>query len=88
MGDWIGLGFIVLVIAGAYFGLRTLARPATRTEEEFERRAAESTSGVGASVNALQEILDPGSAKAKQVAVEMKEGTYQKKKQDGELESH
>ncbi|MBX3297699.1 MAG: hypothetical protein KF762_18535 [Acidobacteria bacterium] len=83
MGDWIGLGFIVLVITGAYFGLRTLARPATRTEEEFERRAAESTSGVGASVNALQEILDPGSAKAKQVAVEMKEGTYQKKKQDG-----
>ncbi|MBX3266775.1 MAG: hypothetical protein KF831_08735 [Acidobacteria bacterium] len=83
MGDWIGLGVIVLVIAGAYFGLRTLARPATRTVEEFERRAAESTSGVGASVNALQEILDPGSAKAKQVAVEMKEGTYQKKRQDG-----
>jgi hypothetical protein len=88
MGDWIGLGFIVLVITGAYFGLRTLAKPATRTEEEFERRAAESTSGVGASVNALQEILDPGSAKAKQVAVEMKKGTHQKKKQDGELESH
>lgn len=83
MGDWIGLGVIVLVIAGAYFGLSTLAKPATRTEEEFERRAAESTSGVGASVNALQEILDPGSAKAKQVAVEMKKGTYQKKKQDG-----
>lgn len=88
MGDWIGLGFIVLVITGAYFGLRTLAKPSTRTEEEFERRAAESTSGVGATVNALQEILDPGSAKAKQVAVEMKKGTYQKKKQDGELESH
>lgn len=87
MDDWIGLGFIVLVIAGAYFGLRTLARPAKRTEEEFERRAAESTSGVGASVNALQEILDPGSAKAKQVAVEMKEGRYQKKKQDGKAEN-
>ncbi|HMS07969.1 MAG TPA: hypothetical protein PKE66_00685 [Pyrinomonadaceae bacterium] len=84
MGDWIGLGIIVLVIAGAYFGLRTIARPATRTEEEFERRAAESTSGLGASVNALQEILDPGSAKAKQVAVEIKEGRYLRKKQDGE----
>ena len=83
MGDWIGLGFILLLAAGAYLGLRTLAKPSTRTEEEFERRAAESTSGLGASVNALQEILDPGSAKAKQVVVEMKEGRYQKEEKAG-----
>jgi hypothetical protein len=74
------------LIAGGYYGLRTLAKPSIRTEEEFERRTTESTSGLGASVNALQEILDPGSAKAKQAAVEMKESRYLKKKQDGKNE--
>src|SRR5262245_57671824 len=83
MGDWIGLGFFVLLIIGAWFGLRALSRPQTRTAEEFERNAAEGTTMLGAGMNALQEMLNPEAAKAKEVQTQMKEGRYQKKKREG-----
>ncbi|MDM7921972.1 MAG: hypothetical protein QUS14_06700 [Pyrinomonadaceae bacterium] len=83
MSDWLGLIFFVLLIAGAFFGLRALSRSKTRTNEEFERNAAESVSKLGAGMNALQEILDPGAAKAKEVVAQMKDGRYQKKKREG-----
>lgn len=83
MSDWIGLGFFVLVVVGAAIGLKRLAKPVTRTEEEFERNAAESYSRMGASVNALQGILDPSAAKGKETLMQMKDGQYQKKKQEG-----
>ncbi len=59
MGDWIGLGFFVLLIVGAAVGLKLLSKPQTRTAEEFERNAAEGTTGLGASMNALQELMNP-----------------------------
>jgi hypothetical protein len=83
MGDWIGIGFLVLLVAGAYFGLRSLSKPRTRTTEEFERNAAEGTTGLGASMNALQELINPEAAKAKEVQVQMKDGRYGKKKREG-----
>lgn len=83
MGDWIGIAFLVLLIAGAYFGLRALSKPITRTAEEFERNAAEGTTGLGASMNALQELMNPEAAKAKEVQVQMKDGRYGKKKREG-----
>ncbi len=83
MGDWIGLGFFVLLIVGAAVGLKLLSRPITRTTEEFERNAAEGTTGLGASMNALQELMNPEAAKAKEVITQMKEGRYQKKKREG-----
>lgn len=83
MSDWIGVIFFVLLVVGLIVGLRLLAKPRTRTAEEFERNAAESYSGLGASMNALQEVLNPEAAKAKEVAVQMKDGRYQKKKDDG-----
>lgn len=83
MSDWIGLAFFALLIVGALIGLKLLSKPTKRTEEEFERGAAESASMLGASMNALQEILDPGAAKAKEVRTEMKEGRYAKKKREG-----
>jgi hypothetical protein len=83
MGDWIGIGFLVLLVAGAYFGLRSLSKPRTRTTEEFERNAAEGTTGLGASMNALQELMNPEAAKAKEVQVQMKDGRYGKKKREG-----
>jgi hypothetical protein len=83
MGDWIGLGFLLLLLVGAIVGLRILSRNKTRTSEEFERNAAESVSKLGASMNALQELMDPGAAKAKEVIVQMKDGRYQKKKREG-----
>ena len=83
MGDWVGISFFVLLIAGAYLGLRALAKPRARTAEEFERNAAEGTTALGASMNALQELMNPEAAKAKEVEVQMKEGRYGKKKREG-----
>jgi hypothetical protein len=83
MGDWIGLIFFGLLIAGVLVGLKLLSKPVTRTEEEFERNAAESVSMLGASMNALQELMNPEAAKAKEVQMQVKEGRYMKKKREG-----
>ena len=83
MQDWIGLAFFVLLIVGAIVGLKILAKPQTRTAEEFERNAAENTTMMGASMNALQELMNPDAAKSKEVITQMKEGRYQKKKREG-----
>lgn len=84
MENWIGIAFFVLLLAGAYFGLRALAKPRPRTSEEFERNAAEGTTALGASMNALQELMNPEAAKAKEVQVQVKEGRYGKKKKGTE----
>ena len=83
MSDWLGILFILLVLAGIFIGLRILAKPYKRTEEEFERGAAEGTTMLGASMNALQELMNPSEAKAKEVQTQMKEGRYMKKKREG-----
>lgn len=83
MSDWIGLAFIVLLALGAFVGIRALSKPQTRTAAEFEKRAAEGTTMLGASMNALQEMMNPEAAKAKEVVTQMKEGRYQKKKREG-----
>ena len=83
MSDILGLLFFVLLIVGAFVGLKILSRPQKRTEAEFERNAAESTSMLGAGMNALQEALDPAAARAKEVQMQMKEGRYGKKKREG-----
>lgn len=83
MSDWIGLIFFVLLVLGAFAGLKILSKPVTRTEEEFERNAAASASMLGASMNALQELLDPAEAKAKEVQTQLKEGRYMKRKREG-----
>ena len=83
MNDWIGLVFFLLLVLGIVIGLRGLAKPRPRTAEEFERNAAEGTTAIGASMNALQELMNPEAAKAKEVITQMKEGRYQKKKREG-----
>ena len=83
MSDWIGLGFFVLLIIGVIVGLKVLAKPRTRTTEEFERNAAEGATAIGASMNALQELMNPEAAKSKEVITQMKDGRYQKKKREG-----
>ena len=83
MNDWIGLLFLILLVIGAVAGLRALAKPATRSTEEFERNASEGTTAVGASMNALQELMNPEAAKAREVITQMKDGRYQKKKREG-----
>lgn len=83
MGDWIGIGFFALLIVGAIIGLKISSKPQTRTAEEFERNAAEVATSLGASMNALQEIMDPADAKSKEVIMQMKDGRYQNKKREG-----
>lgn len=83
MQDWIGVGFFVLLIVGAAIGLKLLSKPRVSTSEQFERRAAEEKTMLGASMNALQELIDPEAAKAREVIEQMKDGNYQKKKREG-----
>lgn len=83
MNDWIGLGFIVLLVVGMCLGLRTLANPRPRTSEEFERSAAENPSFTGALLNALHDVTDPGAKRAKEVRAQMKDGRYLKKRREG-----
>lgn len=83
MSDWIGILFVVLLVVGAYFGLRALAKPPVRTTEDFERSAADNTTMLGASVNALNELMNPQAAKAKETIMQMKDGRYRKKKREG-----
>ena len=83
MSDWIGLAFFILLIIGVAVGLKVLSKPRTRTAEEFERNAAEGTTAIGASMNALQELMNPEAAKSKETITQMKDGRYQKKKREG-----
>lgn len=83
MNDWLGLLFFVLLIGGGLLGLKLLSKPQKRTAEEFERSAAENTTMLGASMNALQELMNPDAAKAKEVQTQLKEGRYNKKKREG-----
>lgn len=83
MNDWFGLLFFILLVVSIFVGLKVLSRPQRRTEDEFERNAAESVSMLGASLSALQGILDPSEGKAKEVRMQVKEGRFDKKKREG-----
>lgn len=82
MSDWIGAAFLVALVVGAIVGLKILSKPHTRTEQEFERNASESTA-VGAILNALHDVTDPAAGRATEVRMQMKDGTFKKKKREG-----
>ena len=86
MGDWIGLGFFILIVVGAIIALKMLSKPRVSTSDEFERNAAEGKTMLGASMNALQEIMDPAEAKSKEVIAQMKDGNFQKKNREGKAD--
>jgi hypothetical protein len=86
MSDWIGLAFFVLLVVGALVGIKVLANPKKRTADDFERGAAENPTLTGALLNALHDVTDPGAARAKEVRMQMKDGTYRKKKREGKAE--
>ncbi len=83
MNDWLGLIFFFLLIVGAYLGLKALSKPRPRSEEEFEKGAAESASLLTSGIEALGGMLNPSAAKGKETAEEMKRGTYQEKRREG-----
>lgn len=82
-GDIAGIAFFVLLIVGAYFGLRALSKPRVTSAEDFERNAAEGSTLLGSGMNALHEMLNPEAAKAKEVQTQLKEGRYGKKRREG-----
>jgi hypothetical protein len=83
MNDWIGLAFFVLLVVGALVAIKVLANPRKRTSDEFEKSASENTTMTGALLNALHDVTDPAAARAKEVRMQMKDGTYRKKKREG-----
>lgn len=87
MGDWIGLGFFIFLAVGAIVALKMLSKPRVSSPDEFERNAAEGTTMLGASMNALQELMDPAEAKKREVITQMKKGNFQKKRREGKAES-
>lgn len=85
MGDWIGLGIIVLVVVGALVGLSYLGkRPKPLTEEEYEQRVREGSGGLSAGVMGLQKVLDPGAARAVNAIQDLKAGYYDDQEKEGE----
>ena len=85
MGDWIGLGFIVLVVVGVLFGLSHLGKPAKPlSKEEYERRVREGTGALSAGVMGLQQFLDPGTEKAVAARQDLKAGYYNDEEKKGE----
>ena len=86
MGDWIGLGFFVFLVVGAIVALKIISKPRVSSSDEFERNAAEGTTALGATMNALQELMDPAEEKKREVITQMKEGTFQKRKREGKAE--
>jgi hypothetical protein len=89
MSDWIGLGIIVLVLFGALFGLSQLGKPRKPiSKEEYERRVAEGrgsmSTGVVASMTALQKIFNPKAVEAIEVQKDLKAGFYNDEEKTGE----
>jgi hypothetical protein len=89
MGDWIGLGIFVLVVAGAAVGLSHLGRkPEPLTSEEYERRVAEAKgttrSAAVAGMSGLDKFINPGAARAIEVQRDLKAGYYNDQEKKGE----
>lgn len=83
MNDWIGLGIILLLVGGGLYALMRANEPRKPlTEEEFQKRAAQSASLMSAGLSGLQGILDPSAKKAQAVIEDVRQGYY-----DGEQES-
>lgn len=83
MGDWIGLIFFLLIPVAILVGLKLLSRNRVSTEQEFEQRASQSGSLLGAGLNALNGMLNPGEAKGKEAITEVKKGRYNKRQAKG-----
>ena len=89
MSDWVGLGVILLVAAGAVAGLSYLGRPREpMSDAEFERRAAEArgtmSAGVAGMMYALQKLMNPKAAEAVEVLKDMEAGYYDVREEAGE----
>ena len=84
MGDWLGLGVIVVLIVLALVGMARLGGPRREmTPEEFEERAR-TGAYTRAGMFALQQWLHPKAAKAVEIQQDLKSGYYNKKRVPGD----
>jgi hypothetical protein len=89
MSDWIGLGFIVLLVVGAVVGLSYLGRrPKPMTTEEYEQRVAEAKGTTRAAalagMNALNKMINPKAVEAVEKLKDLQAGYYDDKDEEGE----
>lgn len=85
MNDWIGLGVILVIVGGGFYALVRANEPRKPlTEEEFQKRAAESASFLSAGVSGLQGILDPSAKKAQEVIEDVRQGYYEGEQESGD----
>jgi hypothetical protein len=85
MNDWIGLGIIVVIVVGGFYALVRANEPRKPlTEEEFQKRADESASFLGAGVSGLQGMLDPSAKKAQEVIEDLRQGYYEGEQESGD----
>ncbi|HEX8499629.1 MAG TPA: hypothetical protein VF659_03490 [Pyrinomonadaceae bacterium] len=89
MGDWIGLGVIVLVVVVALVGLSQLTkRPRQLTPEEYEERVAEAKGTTRAAalagMNALNKMVNPKAVEAVERQKDLQAGYYDDEEQKGE----
>jgi hypothetical protein len=85
MNDWIGLGVILLIFGGGLYALVRANEPRKPlTEEEFQKRASESASFLGAGVSGLQGLLDPSTKKAQEVIEDFRQGYYEGEQESGD----
>ncbi len=89
MGDWIGLGIILLVVVGALAGLSYLSRePKRLTADEYERRVAEARGATRAAalagMNALNKMVNPKAVEAVERQKDLQAGYYDDEETKGE----
>src|SRR5215471_8002080 len=83
--DLIGLGIIALVIVGGLLLLNQITKPYdVKTEEEFQQRRKEGTGLITAGMIGLQEMLDPGAKKAREVQQDLRRGIYDDREEPDE----
>ena len=89
MGDWIGLGIIVLVAVGALVGLSHLGKKRKPlTEDEYEQRVAEAKGTTRAAalagMNALNRMVNPKAVEAVERQRDLQAGYYDDQEKKGE----
>ena len=89
MGDWIGLGIILVVVVGALVGMSYLGRkPKQLTTEEYERRVAEAKGTTRAAalagMNALNKMVNPKAVEAVEQQKDLQAGYYDDQEEEGE----
>src|SRR5919206_3905891 len=89
MGDWTGLGFFVLLVAGAVGGLSYLGRSRKpMSVDEYEQKVAEARgttrAAAMAGMNALNRMINPKAVEAVEKQKDLQAGYYNDQEKKGE----